>query len=290
MVGFLNAGGGRGGGIGNKLTVTAPANTSVTARLGERVKTGNSGSAGSVIFKNLNQGSWDISIANSEQTVTVPVAITTDYFTTIAFFTAYIAVTYPVGSTCTCSNGSTSYTAPDTGGSYTFYVPRTGTWVVSCTNGAGTVSKNVSITADGQRAAITLSYWDGTLYYNGDPYTDYTGGWASSTSDGGPASFLTNITWSFTNVTAYVYTKKLINVTNWNRLCFTGSLWGSYSFGLGNKQAWMSSANWLVRISGDGTKNDGSVDISKVTGNCYINVYTSSEGGSGGNLSRVWLE
>ena len=33
MVGFLNAGGGRGGGIGNKLTVTAPANTSVTARL-----------------------------------------------------------------------------------------------------------------------------------------------------------------------------------------------------------------------------------------------------------------
>ena len=70
----------------------------------------------------------------------------------------------------------------------------------------------------------------------------------------------------------------------------TGSLWGSYSFGLGNKQAWMSSANWLVRISGDGTKNDGSVDISKVTGNCYINVYTSSEGGSGGNLSRVWLE
>lgn len=73
---------------------------------------------------------------------------------------AIIAVTYPEGSVCTCSNGTKTLKASDTSGKALFSVS-TGTWTVNCTDGSKTTSKTVSITENGQVVSITLVY---TLY------------------------------------------------------------------------------------------------------------------------------
>lgn len=68
-----------------------------------------------------------------------------------------IAVTYPSGSVCTCSNGTKTLKARDTSGRALFNVTL-GEWTVSCTDGSRTKSAQVSITAEGQFESVTLSY------------------------------------------------------------------------------------------------------------------------------------
>ena len=89
---------------------------------------------------------------------------------------AVIAVTYPAGSVCTCSNGTKTFTAKDTSGKALFNVPSAGTWTVSCTDGSKEKSVDVTITAAGQVESVNLSY---ALYlYNyGDKCEAVTGGW-----------------------------------------------------------------------------------------------------------------
>lgn len=76
---------------------------------------------------------------------------------------AVIGVTYPAGSTCTCTDGTKTLTLKDTGGQGLFLIPYAGTWVVSCTDGTETASETVEITTEGQSAKIELSY--GLLLY-----------------------------------------------------------------------------------------------------------------------------
>lgn len=76
-------------------------------------------------------------------------------------FSATIAITYPAGSTCTCSDGVTTLTAPDTSGVWECIVSNAGTWTVSCTDGTDSTDEVVEITTDGQRESIELSY----IYY-----------------------------------------------------------------------------------------------------------------------------
>ena len=69
---------------------------------------------------------------------------------------AVIAVTYPEGNICTCSNGTKTLKARDTNGKALFNVT-VGEWTVSCTDGSRTKSASVSITADGQSESVALS-------------------------------------------------------------------------------------------------------------------------------------
>ena len=71
---------------------------------------------------------------------------------------AIISVTYPEGSVCTCSNGSMTLTAKDTSGKALFVIPSAGTWTVKAVSGSDTVSKAVSITAEGQVDTILLAF------------------------------------------------------------------------------------------------------------------------------------
>jgi hypothetical protein len=159
MVG--GAGGGRDGAA--ILTVQAPINTDVTVSKDTKSYTKNSGTTGVVTFQGLTTGEWAVSISNELQTQTRTVTITTTYSVVIAFFTATINITYPAGSTCTVTKGSTVFTAPDTSGTWDCVVPGTGTWVVACTDGALSSSQNVSITADGQTESVTLAYFTATI-------------------------------------------------------------------------------------------------------------------------------
>lgn len=174
MIGRVNTGG---GGSGCILTITAPANVTVTVSKDGKTKTKNSGTSGVVVFKGLASGTWTLTITDGSQTSSKPVVVTADYSTVIAFFAATINITYPAGSTCTCSDGTTTISAPDTSGTWTCIVPNAGTWTAAATDGVESTSESVSITADGQIVAIELSYllW---LYKSGNTYNAVTGGWS----------------------------------------------------------------------------------------------------------------
>lgn len=149
---------GASGGTGGTLTVTAPANVTVTVSKDGKTKTKNSGTSGVVAFKGLASGTWTLAITDGSQTSSKPVVVTADYSTVIAFFAATINITYPAGSTCTCSDGTTTLSAPDTSGTWACIVPNAGTWTVTSTSGAETDSKAVTITTDGQSTSVELSY------------------------------------------------------------------------------------------------------------------------------------
>lgn len=150
--------GASGGGSGGTLTVTAPANVTVTVSKDGKTKTKNSGTSGVVVFKGLASGTWTLTITDGSQTSSKPVVVTADYSTVIAFFSATINIAYPAGSTCTCSDGTTTLSAPDTSGTWACIVPNAGTWTVTSTSGTETDSKAVTITTDGQSTSVELSY------------------------------------------------------------------------------------------------------------------------------------
>lgn len=170
--------GASGGGSGGTLTVTAPANVTVTVSKDGKTKTKNSGTSGVVVFKGLASGTWTVTITGDGKTAQKNVVVTTDYSTVIAFFTATINITYPAGSTCTCSDGTTTLSAPDTSGTWACVVPNAGTWTLSCTDGTESTSEAVTITTDGQSVSAVLSYalW---LYKDGDTCDTVSGGWSS---------------------------------------------------------------------------------------------------------------
>ena len=168
------------GGVGAVLTVTAPAGVTVSVSKDGKTKTKTANADGMAVFKGLATGAWTLTITDGVQTSTKPVSVTADYSTVIAFFSATINITYPAGSTCTCSDGSTTFTAPDTSGTWACVVPNAGTWTVSCTDGIDSTSETVEITADGQSVAVELSYWNGELFVNGDTFEKVTGGWSGS--------------------------------------------------------------------------------------------------------------
>lgn len=152
MIGRVNTGGGKGA----ALTVTAPAGATVTVSKDGKTLTRVAGADGVVVFRGLETGTWTLSITDGEQTASKMVEIVTDYATTITFFAATINVTYPAGSTCTATDGTTTLTAPDTSGTWACAVPNAGTWTVSITNNAGEKSKPVTITTDGETANCIL--------------------------------------------------------------------------------------------------------------------------------------
>lgn len=75
---------------------------------------------------------------------------------------AYIGVTYPEGSTCTATNGTTTLNAQGTSGLYVFGIQQPDTtpetWTVSCTDGTHEASVTVSLGSQYQMANVKLSY------------------------------------------------------------------------------------------------------------------------------------
>ena len=221
--------GASGGGSGGTLTVTAPANVTVTVSKDGKTKTKNSGTSGVVVFKGLASGTWTLTITDGSQTSSKPVVVTADYSTVIAFFAATINITYPAGSTCTCSDGTTTISAPS--GTWTCIVPNAGTWTVAATDGVENTSESVSITTDGQIVAIELSYllW---LYKSGNTYNAVTGGWSVSKHPSTGGSFdgvltlnadsmlLSTEVWGGSVGYANAFTNNSIDLTGVNTLKF----------------------------------------------------------------------
>ena len=213
---------GNGGGTtGATLTVTAPAGVTVTAAKDGKSKTKVAGADGTAVFKGLSTGNWTVTITDGTKTATKTVTVTADYSTTMNFFAATINVTYPAGSTCTATDGTTTLTAPDTTGSWACIVPNAGTWTVSCTDGTKTKSITVDISTDGEAKSVTLGYSEylvksGVIDMTAHPHTATDGkNAANSYSYGSKPSLIlygangAGITHTFSNVTIPKYATKM---------------------------------------------------------------------------------
>jgi hypothetical protein len=184
MIGRVNTG----GGSGCILTITAVASETVTISKNGKSKSKTADSKGVAVFRGLDTGKWTITIVRGGVPITRVVAVTADYSVAIPLFAATINITYPAGSTCTCSDGTTTLSAPDTSGTWACIVPNAGTWTAAATDGVENTSETVSITTDGQIVAIELSYllW---LYKSGNTYNAVTGGWSVSKHSSTGGSF-----------------------------------------------------------------------------------------------------
>lgn len=161
--GFKHGTGGSTGKALGTLVVTAPVGVTATASKEDKVYTKVVGEDGTATFKGLTTGEWTVTIDNGSQTSTQYVTVTLDYALAMAFFAATISVTYPIGSTCTCSDGVTTFTATDASGSYSFIVPNAGEWTVTITDGINTVSNTVEITSDGQVENVKMAFFAATI-------------------------------------------------------------------------------------------------------------------------------
>ena len=220
---------GGGGGAGATLVVTGVVGSICTVSKDTKTYTKTFGTDAKATFKGLTTGTWTVTMTDGARTAVKTIVINVDYALTIAYFSATINVTYPAGSTCTATDGSTTLNAPDTTGTWACVVPNAATWTVSCTNGTENASTTVSITADGQSATAKLAY-DLVLYDSGDQYTDITGGWTGVgyTSSGaeGPGT-LGDTAMIFNGDEEHqptLGTLNSIDFTGYNTLCVKGTV------------------------------------------------------------------
>lgn len=178
---------------------------------------------------------------------------------------AAIGVTYPAGSTVTCTNGTKTLTAKTTSGQWVFAIPEAGTWTVTATDAADatkTKSASFEITTEGQSESVTLSYQlviieDGydkvglttdAISVN-EHYTNYGGGY-------------------YVQGTAYYE----VDVTNYTTLTFVSQF---YTYGNGSGvpsiEIRNTSNSAISSTQVTGTKTTYKMDLSAITG--IVRIY-----------------
>ena len=289
MIGRTNTGG---GGTGATLTVTALVGVTVTVSKDGKTKTKVANPSGQAVFKGLATGTWTLTITDGVQTATKAVEITADYSEAIAFFAATINVTYPAGSACTATDGTTTLNAPDTSGTWECIVPNAGTWTISAADGSSTSSKDVSITTDGQTESVSLSYiyW---IFDRGNT-VGYTGGWSGTGSySGGVLSIKNSAAKNQWANAKNLRTADAIDVSNYSILHVVVN---SYDFsgtvGIGSTND-SSSYDSSVAVK---SAKEYTIDVSSYESVYYIKLtgdgYQNPNGAAhvGYSVTQIWLE
>lgn len=302
-----------GGQTGATLTVTSSgagtitvSNTSLGKSYSKSVTAG-----GSAVFKGLATGTWTVKLSNGTQTSTKTITITSDYSTSIAYFSATIKVTYPAKSKCVIKNSSGTQVASDTNTgtsakTWTATVNAKGTYTITATatDGSGkTKSATVSITADGQSASMTLTYE--LVLFNNGVVSDYA--WNSSNNNGygdGKVSngliYLYGTTWD-DNISLQpgwgeIGISSAIGLSDYStlkvRLKKIDSADGTAKIQVGTTALGDNTATKNVTLTAGTTT---SLDISSITGSKYISLYAESDTSTYGNMikayfDKVWLE
>lgn len=190
---------------------------------------------------------------------------------------AAIGVTYPEGSALTCTNGSTTLKAKTTSGQWVFAVPKAGTWTVAITSGTKTMSKSVSITTEGQFNTLSLAY-EILLFDGANDVTAESGGWEKYSGDGTitVADGLINLSQvkgSGTTVKDGIFRHKTaVNMTDFNTLTVnTGSI-STYVDNRCQIRVYNASNEELATVTLKKGTTEYSLDISEITGNCYVAI------------------
>ena len=129
--------------------------------------------------------------------------------------------------------------------------------------------------------------WDGTLFYNGNQYTDITGGWVgngiSSTTVG------TNLSLIVANTSPYLTTQNAIDLSGYTKLhMIADGNAGQYSyFGISSNVPSNAGPNYIASATFSGGENV--LDVSAI-GSGHISIGATASWGVTINISKVWLE
>ena len=129
--------------------------------------------------------------------------------------------------------------------------------------------------------------WDGTLFYNGNQYTDITGGWVgngiSSTTVG------TNLSLIVANTSPYLTTQNAIDLSGYTKLhMIADGNAGQYSyFGISSNVPSNARPNYIASATFSGGENV--LDVSAI-GSGHISIGATASWGVTINISKVWLE
>ena len=199
---------------------------------------------------------------------------------------AVIAVTYPSGSTCTCTNGTKTIPAKDTSGGFLFLLPAAGEWTVSCTDGTKTASRSVTA-AEKQSLSVTLAY-ELVLFENGNIYEGLGGiqfrpGDSGSEISGGKILLKGNV-----YAAGYCSSNSPIDFSDFNTLKMTYELSESSNskFGLSNSSNFDESFVYSKAVPVTTSSITVDLDISSAT-NLYLQIFS---GNGYATITRIWLE
>lgn len=284
-----------GGGSGCILTITAVANETVTISKNGKSKSKTTDSKGVAVFRGLDTGKWTITIIRGGVPITRVVTVTADYSVAIPLFAATINVTYPSGSTCTATDGTTTLTAPDTSGTWACVVPNVGTWTVAAADGNDSTNKSVSITADGQTENVVLSYTLVLYEKNGE-----TVDWSYKAYDYSVPSVnmtLDTLKSQFGEGNARrptLYTTAKHDISSYDTLYGSFDMTGGGEIYLGilssppTDGSEVDKVGFVSRTQGNGAGNVNlTLDISSFTGEYYIAVYVHAGWASSYNGSTI---
>lgn len=221
---------------------------------------------------------------------------------TVAAVYAVIGVTYPSGSVCTCTNGTLTLTAKDTGGKALFVIPSAGTWTVTAVSGSKSTSKAVSITAEGQVETVELTYGL-YIFKNGSGLTsEYSIKSNSNSMISAPTVSDDTISWSGNSSSGGVafYIDPAVALSGYTKLCVdfecSYNYGGNYGmgFGVGTDAAtalMITNTSWTAKVTSTAqgiiARNTVQCDISALTDSEYIKVVGSY---SAGKIYNIWLE
>ena len=128
--------------------------------------------------------------------------------------------------------------------------------------------------------------WDGTLFYNGNQYTDITGGWVgngiSSTTVG------TNLSLIVANTSPYLTTQNAIDLSGYTKLhMIADGNAGQYSyFGISSNVPSNARPNYIASATFIGGENV--LDVSAINSG-HISIGATASWGVTINISKVWL-
>lgn len=270
-----------GAGSGATLVVTGVAGDTCIITNRTKTLTKTFGTDKKATFKGLATGTWTVKMTNGSKTSTRTITITADYALTIAYFSAFIKVTYPAKSKCIIKNSSGTQVGSDTNTgtaakTWTATVGATGTYTITATatDGGKTKSTTVSITADGQSKSVTLAY-DYIIFSNAtglnSVYSD--GGGGAPVEIGTDSSGKKTLTFTTDGYSRMSYLKPAIDLTNYATLKISGYADGSdayLAFWSKIPQEYDPSIVAKVVLSNGSSPSSYTIDVSKLSGNYYL--------------------
>lgn len=127
--------------------------------------------------------------------------------------------------------------------------------------------------------------WSGTLFYNGDQYTDITGGWT------GADSYSPNLTATLMSGTITISTANAVDLGGFSTLKFMGSGNGANSGGTYSAKCKIVNESGVEVASVDFQSNGTyAVSVAALSGKHYVRFVAAGSRGNNLNISKVWFE
>ena len=127
--------------------------------------------------------------------------------------------------------------------------------------------------------------WDGTLFYNGNQYTDITGGWT------GANSYSPNLSATLYSGTITISTASAVDLSGFSTLKFMGSGNGANSGDAYSAKCKIVNESGVEVASVDfQSSGTYAVSVAALSGKHYVRFIAQGSKGNNLNISKVWLE